>query len=503
MGKNWKQRWGRKLGYLFWGAAGLALIVVLLWMAVGHLDFDDPKVWLKAPVEMLGPKTSLTVAAGDQTSGLRTVKVTLSQGGQSKVVLDRTFPPGGGPGEVVDLPVTLEPKALGFKEGKATLTVEAWDRSWRHLFHGRAASLTREVVIDLVPVSLALQSMSHLLHAGGTGVICYHLNKEVKESGLLVGGRFYQGFPNPKGKPGDYVVLFPVPQEGPAGFQVELVARPSQGQEVKQAVSLQAKPRKWRHDSINLSDGFLRQVSSNFPVADPNNLLGTYLDINRNLRVKNHETFHQVCSHSNPQPLWSGAFQRFYGKPMARFGDRRTYLYQGKAVDQETHLGEDLASLVNSPVYAGNNGVVVYAEPLGIYGHTVILDHGLGVFSSYSHMSKIDVKVGDKVQKGAVLGQTGSTGLAAGDHLHFAINLQGEFVDPLEWWDPHWMKDQVEGVWVHAGAPAPAVKPAAPPAGKVKPPKAKKKPGKPKKAEPKNKKAKPKKKEPKKKKKTE
>jgi murein DD-endopeptidase MepM/ murein hydrolase activator NlpD len=87
--------------------------------------------------------------------------------------------------------------------------------------------------------------------------------------------------------------------------------------------------------------------------------------------------------------------------------------------------------------------VVVYADALGIYGNTVMLDHGLGVFSSYSHMSKIGVKVGDKVQKGAVLGQTGTTGLAAGDHLHFAINLQGEFVDPLEWWDPV-AQDQVE-----------------------------------------------------------
>ncbi len=141
---------------------------------------------------------------------------------------------------------------------------------------------------------------------------------------------------------------------------------------------------------------------------------------------------------------------------MARFGDRRTYMYQNKAVDQQTHLGEDLASLMNSPVYAGNNGVVVYAEPLGIYGNTVILDHGMGVFSSYSHMSQIDVKVGDKLEKGAVLGRTGTTGLAAGDHLHFAINLQGEFVDPLEWWDPHWLKDQVEGVWAQAGTGAAA-----------------------------------------------
>ncbi len=454
MGKLLKPRWRRKIGYVFWGAAGLVVVAVLVWLAAGRLDFDDPTITLKTPVEVVGAKTGLTVEAGDLTSGLREVKVTFSQGDQSKVVAERTFPPGGGPGELVEIPVVLSPQALGFKEGKATLTVEARDRSWRNLFRGRLATLKQEVVIDLVPVSLTFQATSHLLHAGGTGTICYRLNKEVKESGVLVGNRFYRGFPNPKGTKGEYVVLFQVPQEGPAAFRVELVARPSLGNEVKQVVSLHAKPRRWRHDSINLSDGFLRKVASSFPVANPNDLLGAYLDVNRNLRRQNHELFQKISAQSNPQPLWSGAFRRFFGKPMARFGDRRTYLYQGKAVDQQTHLGEDLASLVNSQVYAGNNGVVVLAEPLGIYGQTVILDHGLGVFSSYSHLSKIDAKVGDRVEKGAVLGQTGTSGLAVGDHLHFAVNLQGEFVDPLEWWDPHWLKDQIEGVWAQAGAAA-------------------------------------------------
>ena len=456
MGKMLKPRWGRKIGYVFWGAAGLVVVAVLVWLAAGRLDFDDPTVTLKTPVEVVGAKTVLMIEAGDLSSGLKEVKVTFSQGDQSKVVAERTFPPGGGRGEPVEIPVTLSPQALGFKEGKATLTVEARDRSWRNLFQGRMASLKQEVVIDLVPVSLAFQATSHLLRAGGTGTICYRLNKEVKESGVLVGNRFYRGFPNPKGTKGEYVVLFPVPQEGPAAFRVELVARPSLGSEIKQVVSLHAKPRRWRHDSINLSDGFLRKVATSFPVANPNDLLGAYLDVNRNLRRANHEMFQKVSSQSNPQPLWSGAFRRFFGKPMARFGDRRTYLYQNKAVDQQTHLGEDLASLVNSPVYAGNSGVVVLAEPLGIYGQSVILDHGLGVFSSYSHLNQIDVKVGDKVDKGAVLGRTGTTGLAVGDHLHFAINLQGEFVDPLEWWDPHWLKDQVEGVWAGAGAAAAA-----------------------------------------------
>jgi murein DD-endopeptidase MepM/ murein hydrolase activator NlpD len=465
MAKKWKPRWERKIGYLGWSAAGLVLLVVLLWLTVGRLDLDDPTVALKTPLEVVGAKTVLLVAVGDQTSGLKEVKVTFSQGDQSKVVLARSFPPGGGPGESVEIPVTLEPKALGFKEGKATLTVEVRDRSWRNMFQGRSASLTREVVIDLVPVTVTFQAVSHLLHAGGTGTICYRLNKDVKGSGVLVGSRFFQGFPNPKGAKGDYVVLFPVPQEGAAAFQVELVARPPLGNEVKQAVNLKAKPRRWRHDKLNLPDGFLRKVASSFPVPNPNDLLGAYLEVNRNLRRQNHELYQKIGSHSDPQPLWTGAFQRFYGKPMARFGDRRTYMYQDKAVDQQTHLGEDLASLMNAPVYAGNNGVVVLAEPLGIYGQTVILDHGLGVFSSYSHMSQIDVKVGDRVEKGATLGRTGTTGLAVGDHLHFAINLQGDFVDPLEWWDPHWLKDQVEGVWAQAGAPAAAT--ASP--GEVKP----------------------------------
>ena len=481
MGTLLKPRWGKKFGYVIWGAAGLAVIAALVWLAVGRLDFDDPTVTLKTPVEVVGAKTGLTIEAGDLSSGLKEVKVTFSQGDQSKVVLERTFPPGGDRGESVEVPVILEPKALGFKEGKATLTIEARDRSWRNLFQGRQASLKQEVVIDLVPVSLTFQAVSHLLHAGGTGTICYRLNKEVKESGVVVGNRFYQGFPNPKGTKGEYVVLFPVPQEGSAAFGVELLARPSLGNEIKQAVSLHAKPRKWRHDSLNLPDDFLRKVATSLPVSNPNDLLGSYLEVNRNLRKLNHELFKKISAQSAPQPLWSGAFQRFFGKPMARFGDRRTYLYQGKAVDQQIHLGEDLASLIHSPVYAGNNGVVVYAEPLGIYGHTVILDHGLGVFSSYSHMSKIDVKVGDKLQKGAVLGQTGTTGLAAGDHLHFAINLQGEFVDPLEWWDPHWLKDQVEGVWAQAGtAPAAAASGEPKPVqGKKKTPKAKGKKPKP------------------------
>jgi murein DD-endopeptidase MepM/ murein hydrolase activator NlpD len=456
MGLTSPPRFGKKVSRVLWALVGVVLLAALGWLLFGNMDFDDPVIRLKTPVEVVGAKTPVTLEAVDDGSGLKEVKITFSQDGQEKGVLEKKFPPGGAPGEKVEIPFTLEPKALGFKEGKATLKATVRDRSWRDLFQGRSASLSQEVLIDLVPISVSFQEASHLLHAGGTGVIGYRLNKPAKESGVLIGGKFYRGYANPRGTQGEYVVLFPVPQEGPAAIQVELVARPNAGQEVKQTVSLKVKPRKWRHDKLNLPEDFLRKIASTLPGPNPSDLLANYLWANRELRRQNHERFHQVCSQSAPTPLWSGAFKRYMGKPMARFGDRRTYVYQNKDVDQQIHQGEDLASLMNSPVPSSNNGVVVLAEPLGIYGQTVIIDHGLGVFSSYSHMSQIDVKVGDKVEKGTVVGKTGTTGMAGGDHLHYAINLQGDFVDPLEWWDGHWLKDQVEAVWGKAGKPAAA-----------------------------------------------
>ncbi len=442
MDKLGKTRWG-KAGLWLW-VIPLALAGLLLWWVVTSLDWDAPWVSLANQVEVLGAKTEIRVKAGDAKSGLREVRVTVSQEGQEKVVISRTFPPGGEPGTETEIPVTVEAKALGLKEGKATLAVAVWDRSWRNRFKGRGQTLTREVVVDLVPVSLTFLSVNHLLHYGGTGVILYRLNKEVQESGVVVEGRFYQGFPNPKGNKGDFLVLFPIPLEPGGSYQVELVARPQRGQEVKRQVPLNLRPRRWRHDNMNLSEGFLRQVAASF--SAPGDPVSAYLSINRDMRCANHEKLREICRQSHPEQLWAGAFQRFLGKPMARFGDKRTYIYEGKIIDHQVHLGEDLASLERSPVPAANHGVVVWAEPLGIYGQTVILDHGLGVFSMYSHLSQIDVSKGDRVEKGRALGRTGATGLAGGDHLHFSMLIQGEFVDPREWWDPHWHKDQVQGL---------------------------------------------------------
>jgi murein DD-endopeptidase MepM/ murein hydrolase activator NlpD len=128
---------------------------------------------------------------------------------------------------------------------------------------------------------------------------------------------------------------------------------------------------------------------------------------------------------------------------MATFGDRRSYYYKGKKVDNQTHLGVDLASTAQAPVKSANSGKVVFSGFFGIYGNCVIIDHGLGLQSLYGHLTSLSVKEGQEVKKGDELGLTGTTGMAGGDHLHFGILVSGLPVEPVEWWDPHWLEDNI------------------------------------------------------------
>ena len=131
-------------------------------------------------------------------------------------------------------------------------------------------------------------------------------------------------------------------------------------------------------------------------------------------------------------------------KVTSRFAEQRTYWWGKRPISQAIHYGFDLAGTGGAPVAAANAGVVVFADNLGIYGNCVLIDHGLGLHSLYAHMSQIDVAVGAAVAKGETLGRSGSTGLAGGDHLHFAILVGGRYVDPLEWWDPKWVRSHIE-----------------------------------------------------------
>ena len=234
----------------------------------------------------------------------------------------------------------------------------------------------------------------------------------------------------------------------PADVSFQAVAADVVGNRTSLAFRPIVRNKAFKKDAINISDRFLADVLPYFKERDPS-LQGSdvevFLAVNRDQRRRDAETIQSVCRETAPKALWSGPFLRLpNSKPMAAYGDERTYLYQGAEIDKQIHLGVDLASLAQSKVPAANAGRVAFAGSLGIYGEAVILDHGLGLFSLYAHLSRIDVAVGQDVAKGKTLGLTGSTGMAGGDHLHFAMLVQGVFVNPVEWWDAHWIRDNVE-----------------------------------------------------------
>ena len=175
------------------------------------------------------------------------------------------------------------------------------------------------------------------------------------------------------------------------------------------------------------------------------NLLDNYLAINGELRASNSQYLIDLADDSAQEFLWSRPFlQMPNSQVMSTFADRRTYLYEGRSVDQQDHLGYDLASTSRAPIPAANDGIVVLARFFGIYGNAVVIDHGFGLMSLYGHLSSLDVSEGDVVERGQSLGRSGETGLAGGDHLHFTMLLQGVPVNPVEWWDGHWIQDRLE-----------------------------------------------------------
>jgi murein DD-endopeptidase MepM/ murein hydrolase activator NlpD len=128
-----------------------------------------------------------------------------------------------------------------------------------------------------------------------------------------------------------------------------------------------------------------------------------------------------------PEPLWEGSFlSPVAGRVSSPFG--RTRYVNGRF--WSSHAGLDIAAAAGTPVKAANSGRVVVARPLWMRGQTVMIDHGLGVFTLYNHLSRIDVKEGDTVRKGQVVGLVGSTGFSTGAHLHWELRVHRTPANP-------------------------------------------------------------------------
>lgn len=438
-------------GWLIVPALGLAGFLALGAFRAGA----RPAITIRPDPPVIGRKATVSVEVSESRRGLLRVRVEIAQGGRTAVLAEKTYVPRppwalwGARVERDSIRVEAGRAAVGFLEqGEASIRVTA-ERAPAWLRAPAPAVGELKVPVRLIPPSLERISPQVYVRQGGSEAVVYRVGETAVRHGVRAGEWFFPGYPLPGAAPGTCFALFAVPYDQPDASKVRLVASDEVDNEASLPFVDRFFPQPLRADTIHLDDAFMSRVVptilSRTPELDGrSSLLDGFLVVNGELRRRNNGELVELAKKSSPRFLWSRPFLPLAGSQvMARFADRRTYVYGGRVVDRQDHLGLDLARTAASPVPAANDGRVVLARYLGIYGNAVVVDHGYGLMSLYGHLSAIHVKEGDPVRRGQVIGRTGDTGLAGGDHLHFAILLHGLPVSPIEWWDPHWLGDRL------------------------------------------------------------
>jgi hypothetical protein len=430
------------------------LVSVGLWLAlrVG----PAPVVSLDADREAVGRATGITGHFLEPEDGLDEIRLELIQGDRSELLGREVFPSGSilpwsddrGTPEAV-LEATVGTATLDWiAEGEIVVRAIATRRAG-FLRRPDEVVVERRMPVRLRPPRLEVLSSQNYGRQGGAGAVSYRVGETAVRSGVRAGGHESTGGPMPGGSAGDRFVLYALPWDLSDASEIRLFAEDDAGNRVEQPFLDLFKPRPPSTDTIRLDDAFLERVVP--PIADRSPmidasapLLDQYLEINGKLRRAELQRVVELSRGSAPSFLWSGPFVQMANSALrANFAQTRSYVYDGRVVDHQTHLGLDLASTARAPVPAPNTGRVVAAGWMSLYGNAVVIDHGGGLLSLSGHMSSIDVTEGELVERGQIIGRSGATGLAGGDHLHLEIFVHGQSVDPLEWLDGNWIRNNI------------------------------------------------------------
>ncbi|MEJ2097196.1 MAG: M23 family metallopeptidase [Deltaproteobacteria bacterium] len=351
------------------------------------MESTPPVVAIDLQSPAIGAEKTLHLQVRDPQSGLKHVWVGIFSNGKESTLLEKKFSTAGflkaGLTKSADFDINIQAKALGLKDGAATLRLVAVDHSWQQWGKGNRTYLEKEVVIDTQPPRIEVLSKAHNINPGGAGLVLYKLSEPCRKSGVMVGDTFYSGYEWTVKDSRIMLAFFALSHLQGSNTKIHLAAADNAGNSSRAGFYYHIRNRHFKQDTIRISD-------------------------------------------------------RFLAAKLPEFRD-----YQNRNIDDEFHLGVDLASTANSPVPAANKGKVVFAGRIGIYGNIILIDHGFGLFSMYGHLSRMDVEPGQMVDKGSIIGKTGATGLAGGDHLHFAMMVHQTFVNPVEWWDASWIKNNI------------------------------------------------------------
>ncbi|HXI32219.1 MAG TPA: M23 family metallopeptidase [Vicinamibacterales bacterium] len=445
------------------------IVVALLVLGAAYVIAGrgaPPRIAIDKPDRVIGQAGTLDVTADTPNGRFTALTITLEQNGRSYPLYALNGAASNAVVTQVDPTHTKITRPIGkqsvpeLQSGAARIVVTATRPSFWNL-RQLTSSASKDFQVRLEPPRIAVLSTKHYVNHGGSEFVLYKATPPDVASGVRVGDVEYPGFPiggaggagaDPSVKGAFFALLYDQPLNTP----IAAFARDEAGNQAKATFVDNVFEKPFKKSRIEIDDKFMNKTVPDIvehspelkmspPPQDSPEMLQAFLRVNGELRKINADQIAAMAAKTSASRLWEGPFVQLGNSQVeASFADRRTYVYKGKEIDQQTHLGFDLAVTEHVPVAAANAGTVLNASWLGIYGNCVILDHGMGVQSLYAHLMSFDVKVGDMVTRGQIVGRSDSTGLAGGDHLHFTMLVGGRMVNPVEWWDAHWIADRVD-----------------------------------------------------------
>jgi murein DD-endopeptidase MepM/ murein hydrolase activator NlpD len=419
------------------------LIVFLVTLAVVS---KQPALAIDPPVKAIGLNTPVKLHL-TAPHGVRSIVAFVEQNGARYPVFNKRYPAHrmvftSSNQAVIDVLFTAgKDKAQALKDGKAKLVVTAASND----FLGRSATVSSDIEVITTPPRVSVDGFQHYINQGGMELVTFTASGYWSEAGVRVGKYTFRSFPMPGANSENArFAMFAYPWDLEPGIEPQVYVRNPAGTEAHGHFWFKLFPKKFRTDEIKLTDQVMNRLVDQITPNTTGDLLQRFLKINGEMRGANNKTLADMRMQTEQKVLWHGPFvQLGNSKVEAHFADVRTYVYQGKNVDKQVHLGFDLAVNQHTPVLAGNDGKVLYAADLGIYGNCIVIDHGYSLQSVYGHLANFEVKPGDMVKKGQEIAKSDTTGLALGDHLHFTMQVDGVQVNPVEWWDEHWIHDRI------------------------------------------------------------
>ena len=437
---------------------GLIALAVLGATALFFVSASTTVVTMNPVVKVVGVTTPVTVQIANP-HGVRHISAYIEQGAARYPLTDvqtpahRIFFRRNQPAQTLTFDAG-KTKAPALKEGDARIVVEATADDLR----GDTGTASASVKVVLAPPRVVPDDAQHYINQGGMELAVLTPSGSWSEAGVKVGKYTFRSFPLP-GHPEQRFAMFAYPWDLPENVVPTVFARNLAGTEATGQFWFKLFPKKFRTRDFPIEETLMtklvNQIDPAGTLAPGPDVVARFLKINGEMRRQNNQQLSDLRLKTEEKILWNGPFLH-WGKEESMFADVRNYTFKGKRIDQQVHLGFDLSDTMNAPVHVANDGKVVWAAELGIYGNCVVVDHGYALQSIYGHLNRIDVKVGDMVKKNQSLGVAGATGMAGGVHVHFSMQIDGVQINPREWWDEHWIKDRIMSKLDPSAKPGPS-----------------------------------------------